>query len=381
LRIDTSLPNGHTEDTGTTEAGSDKAADDGRIALDRWVRTLPKAEVHLHLEGCLPPDLIDTAARRAGLDPSNGPPLPVNDLAGLLGYLDWACRLVDQADELAAIAYGTMVRAARSGVLHVDVIANPTHWTAWHGRLAAFVDALDTGFAAATADGLGTAAICLSIKRTQSAAEAHELVEWIARAGRPRVAALSIDGDEQEGAASHTERFRPAFERAAAVGLRRCAHAGESSGAGGVRDAIDGLGAERVDHGVRCLEDPSLTAEIARRGVPLDICPRSNVLLGVASSMAAHPVEPLRHAGVRFSLNTDDPIVYGIDLAGEYVGCAVQFGWGRQVLIDVARTSIESSFADEDRRRDLLGALAQFVEADAEPTAGATAGAGPNRGS
>jgi len=332
-----------------------------RGELVRWIRGLPKAEVHLHLEGCLAPELVDAAARRAGIDPASGPRLPVADLPGLLNHLDWACGLIAEADDLVEIAYATMQRAARSGTRHVDVIANPTHWPAWRGRLEAFVDALDAGFAAAAADGLGTAGLCLSIKRTQSAGEAQDLVEWILRSGRARVVGLSIDGDEREGASSHTERFRPAFQRAAAAGLRRCAHAGESSGAHGVRDAIDGLGAERIDHGIRCLEDRVLTAEIAARRVPLDICPMSNVLLGVAPSLAAHPVEPLRQVGVRFSLNTDDPMVYGIDLAGEYVRCAEQFGWGRHVLVDVARTSIESSFADEDRRQDLLAALGRFV--------------------
>jgi adenosine deaminase len=358
----TERPTEHATEAPVTSGAPEADPDPlGRRELLRWARALPKAEVHLHLEGCLAPDVVESAARRAGIDPASGPGLPVAGLPGLLDHLDWTCGLIDEADDLVDIAYATMRRAAESGTHHVDVIANPTHWPAWRGRLDAFVDALDAGFSAATADGLGTAGLCLSIKRTQSAGEALDLVEWMLRSGRARVTGLSIDGDEQEGASSHTERFRPAFRRAAAAGLRRCAHAGESSGAPGVRDAIEGLGAERIDHGIRCLEDRDLTSEIAARGVPLDICPTSNVLLGVASSLAAHPVEPLRRAGVRFSLNTDDPWVYGIDLVGEYVRCADQFGWGRDVLVDVARTSIESSFADEDRRRELLDALGRFV--------------------
>jgi adenosine deaminase len=332
-----------------------------------WVRGLPKAEVHLHLEGCVPPALVEAAARRQGVDLSAGPRLPVRDLPELLAYLDVACALVDRADDLSAIAYDTMARAAGAGTGHVDVICNPTHWPAWRGRLGALVDALDAGFRGAEEDGLGTAGLCLSIKRTQGAAEAMELVEWILASGPPglsarrRVVALSVDGNEAGGTRSHTDRFAPAFARAAAGGLHRCAHAGESSGAQGVREAVDGLGAERIDHGIRCVEDPALVAELARRAVPLDVCPSSNVLLGVVPSLAEHPVEHLRAAGVRLSLNTDDPLLYGVDVPGEYLRCAGQFGWDRATVAAMARTSIDSCFADPDRRATLSADLDRYL--------------------
>lgn len=347
---------------------------------EAWVRALPKAEVHCHLEGCVPPDLVRRAALRRGADPDSGPTLPVADLAGLLDYLDFSCAVVDQRDELATIAYDTMVRASGSGTGHLDVICNPTHWPAWHGRLAAMVDALDAGFREAEQDGLGTASLCLSVKRTQTAAEATDLVDWIAGSGRPRVVALSIDGDEAGGAASHTGRFEPAFRRAAASGLHRCAHAGESSGPQGVRDAVDRLGAERVDHGVRCIEDPSLVAELAARGLPLDVCPSSNVTLGIVGSLAAHPLEQLRLAGVRVSVNTDDPLLFQVDLPGEYLRCARQFGWDRGTVASLARTAIEASFADPDRQRELLGDHDRFVAGEAAGRGAVGAGGGHRSG-
>lgn len=328
----------------------------------RWVAALPKAEVHCHLEGCTPPELLVGAARRRGVDLAAGPSPPVRDLPGLLAYLDWSCRLIDRPEELTAIAYALAGRAAATGTRHVDVICNPTHWPSWQGRLDAMVDALDRGFAQAETEGLATSGLCLSVGRTQSAAEALALVDWMLASAHPRLVALSIDGDEADGAASHTERFEPAFARAAAGGLHRCAHAGESSGPQGVRDALDRLGAERIDHGVRCAEDPALVDELAERRVPLDVCPSSNVVLGVVGSMAEHPVERLRRAGVRFSLNTDDPLLYGVDLPGEYLACAGQFGWDRTVLAEVARTSIASSFAPPARRGALLSELDRFLE-------------------
>ncbi len=338
------------------------AADPMSGAADEaWIRALPKAEVHLHLEGCVPPDLARRAARRHGAGPGAWPALPVADLAGLLAYLDHSCAVVDQPDELATIAYDTMTRASRAGAGHVDVIVTPTHWPGWHGRLGSMVDALDAGFREAEHDGLGTASLCLSVERGQTAGEAVDLVDWIAGSGRHRVVALSIDGDEAGGAASHTDRFEPAFRRAAAAGLRRCAHAGESSGPQGVRDAVDRLGAERIDHGVRCAEDPTLAAELAARGVPLDVCPTSNVRLGIVGSLTDHPVERLRVAEVRMSLNTDDPLLFGVDLPGEYLRCAQEFGWDRRTVAALARTAIEACFADPDRRAELLADHDRFV--------------------
>lgn len=326
-----------------------------------WIDALPKAEVHLHLEGCLEPGLIRAAARRhhvAGETDGAARAPRLTSLAQLLSYLDWSCGLIDEPDDLAATAYGAARRASQSGVGHIDVIVNPTHWPHWRGRLGDMVDALDRGFADAQADGFATATLCVSLKRTQTRTEADALVDWMLERRHPRVAALSVDGDESAG--SHTERFVDAFTRAARGGLHRCAHAGESSGPEGVRQAIDLLGAERIDHGVRAAQDPALMAELARRSVPLDICPTSNVVLGIVPEMAAHPVEQLRRHGVRISLNTDDPVLYGSSVAAEYAVCADTFGWGRAELTAVARTSIESCFADEGRRQQLLRALEEY---------------------
>jgi adenosine deaminase len=176
------------------------------------------------------------------------------------------------------------------------------------------------------------------------------------------VVALSVDGD-QAAAGRTGRRVAPQFSRARDAGLRTCAHAGESSGPEGVRDAVELLGATRIDHGVRAVEDPSLVAELVARGVPLDICPTSNVRLGVVESIRHHPVEPLRAAGVAVSLNTDDPLLFSTSVVGEYATCASAFGWDRATLAAIARTSIESSFAPPERRRELLATLDRYVAA------------------
>ncbi|MGH9018626.1 MAG: adenosine deaminase [Acidimicrobiales bacterium] len=334
-------------------------------APDRaWITEMPKAEVHLHLEGCLHADLVAAAAGRRAApgepDRGDGDGRPViGSLPELLSYLDWSCALIDRADDLTTVAERTALRAAAVGVGHVDVIVNPTHWPHWQGRLPAMVDALDRGFAAAERRCATTAALCVSLKRTQSAAEALSLVDRILEAHHRRVAALSIDGDETDG--SRNEEFAEAFARAAAGGLRRCAHAGESSGPDGVREAVEVLGAERIDHGIRAVEDPGLVEDLERWSVPLDVCLTSNVVLGIVPDLARHPVEVLRRAGVAVSLNTDDPLLYGIDVAGEYALGATAYGWGRTELAAMARTSISSCFAPAGRRAQLEAELDAFL--------------------
>jgi adenosine deaminase len=309
-----------------------------------FVRRLPKAEVHVHLEGCFERDQL------------HGSGAGFSDLSAFLAALDRACESVETAEQLADLARGFGSREAASGVRYADLVVNHAHWPAWHGRLAAFVDAIDAGLSEAEADGGPPVGLCPSFSRTASGAEAVEFVESLLALRHPRVVALSIDGNE--AAAGRTgPRFAEAFALARRGGLRRTVHAGESSGPDGVRDAIDLLGAERIDHGVRAIEDPALVRELAARGIPLGVCPGSNVLLGLYPDLAAHPIDGLLRAGVRVSINTDDPGVMGLRLEDEYAAAAQAFDWDASVVRGLARTSIEASFAHEDLKSELLREL------------------------
>ncbi|HRD97020.1 MAG TPA: adenosine deaminase, partial [Rubrivivax sp.] len=132
------------------------------------------------------------------------------------------------------------------------------------------------------------------------------------------------------------------------------------SGPEGVRDAIELLGADRIDHGVRAIEDPALVELLARRRIPLGICPSSNLALGVYASIAEHPLDRLRRAGVPVSVNTDDPALLQTSLENEYALCSQAFGWSDEVLRSVARHSIEASFANADVKTRLLDELSRW---------------------
>jgi adenosine deaminase len=325
------------------------------------LKALPKAEVHVYLEGTFDPALLERWAAEAGV-PMPRPRerlLQFSGLADFLHFLDWACGLADTPERLARLARAFCERLQADGTGYADLIFNPTHWSAWHGRLRPMLDALDTGFREAEQDGLPSVGLCVSLLRTQSAAEAVELVETLSAWRHPRVVALSVDGNE--AAAGRTgPRFAEAFRRAGASGLRRTVHAGESSGPEGVRDAIELLHAERIDHGVRAVEDPALVDLLAERRIPLGICPSSNIQLKVYESLAVHPVERLRQAGVAVSINTDDPSLLDTDLPHEYALCAQQFGWDDEVLRTIAATSIAASFADANTQQRLRRELAAW---------------------
>jgi len=330
----------------------------------QWFRDLPKAEVHVHLEGCLERDRIVELAAAAG-EALPRPPdrlFEFADLATFLEFLDWSCGLVRTPEDVARTAYDFAERERRSGVGYADIIVNPTHWPAWRDRLSEFIGALDRGFAEARQQGCPPVGLCISLLRQQTTDDAAELVDLLLELRHPRVVALSVDGNE--AAAGRTgPKFAEAFQRAGAGGLRRTVHAGESSGPEGVRDAIDLLGADRIDHGFRAAEDPSLVQELADRGIPLGICPTSNIELGFFDDLADHPLERLRAAGVPISLNTDDPAYVGASVEGEYQAVANTFGWDDTTIAEVARTSVEASFADDDIRSRLNGEIEGWLVA------------------
>jgi adenosine deaminase len=328
--------------------------------IDR-LRALPKAEVHAHLEGCFEPGLLEQWATqaRARMPRPRERLFEFEGLADFLHFLDWACGLASTRERLAELSYGYSKRLADGGAGYADVIFNPTHWPAWHGRLPDMIDAIDAGLTAAEQDGLPPVSLCVSLLRTQSSDAAAELVDTLVGLQHPRVVALSIDGNE--AAAGRTgPRFAEAFRRAGAAGLRRTVHAGESSGAEGARDAIELLGADRIDHGVRAIEDPELVALLVDRQIPLGVCPTSNLTLGVYACIEDHPVDRLRRAGVAVSINTDDPVLLGASLVGEYALCSKAFNWSDGDLRALARNSIDASFANPVVKARLSQALASW---------------------
>lgn len=315
------------------------------------IRAVPKIELHIHLEGTFPPERIAELAAIAREDP----PRPVeqlyevDNLADFLDTLDWVCGLVRDGPTAEQVAYDFAVYAHDQGIVYAEVIVNPTHWSGL--STAELFSACARGFDRAQTDGLGDFRLLPSILRQQTEQEAGQLVEWIEKAGLDRIVGLSIDGNE--AAAGRTgQRFTPAYEHAARIGLGRTAHAGESSGPDGVRDAIELLGASRIDHGVRCAEDPEVLGMVLGRGITLNVCLTSNCTL-LYPSLDDHPIDELSAAGVRFTINTDDPETLGISLCSELMLAADHLSWDLADLVEAQHRAIDAAFCSDTDKQAL----------------------------
>jgi adenosine deaminase len=318
---------------------------------DETIRALPKAELHVHLEGTFGQERLRQLNQGRGSNPpiSLDGPLEFSGLSQFLAFLDWCCGLVTTTDEVAQVAYDFAGRANRDGTVYAEVIVNPTHWPAF--SVPELVEAIDAGFARAASDGLTDCRILVSLLRTQTAEEAEGLVRWMIGSPPGRVVGLSVDGNE--AAAGRTgPKFASAFRLAGEAGLGRTAHAGESSGPEGVEDALDLLGASRIDHGVRAIESPALVSRLADQQIPLNVCPISNGVL-MYPDLSQHPLPRLVRAGVAVTINTDDPALLGTDLVKDVATAVKLCDWDVADLKQMTRTAIDAAFCDKDRKREL----------------------------
>jgi adenosine deaminase len=248
---------------------------------------------------------------------------------------------------------------------------------------------LAAGFDRAVSNGLADCRLLISLLRQQSGDEAGALVEWIGERRPDRVVGLSIDGNEAE-VGSTGPRFAPAFRRARELGYATTAHAGESSGPEGVLSALDDLGVQRIDHGVRAAESPSAVARLVDQHVTLNVCLSSNLAL-LYGSLDEHPIDALVSAGVPVTINTDDPALLGTTLSQEFALAARHLDWSRGDAGAAVERAITAAFCDGAMKRRLRTQLSNYLSSDpgydAEPTApDATTGgssvvsAGPENG-
>lgn len=212
-----------------------------------------------------------------------------------------------------------------------------------------------------TAAGLGIGfGVVLYARRNADPAEAIETALLAVRRAGDGVVAFGLAGDE---ARYSSEPFAEAFAIARRAGLIPAPHAGELAGPASVRAALDVLGARRIAHGVRAVEDPALVARLAEEGIVLDVCPTSNVALGVVESLSAHPLPVLLRAGVRCTLNADDPLLFGPGLLEEYETARTAFALTDPQIAAIARTSVESSGAPQAMVEDAVARIGDWLDA------------------
>jgi adenosine deaminase len=324
----------------------------------------PLCELHRHLDGNLRLETVLDLGRQHGLA------LPADDLEGLrphvevtnpepdlLGFLAKFAvlrQVLVDYDAVRRIARENVEDAHREGIDHVELRFSPWFMAETHGLDPAGVtEAVCAGVAEGQAR-LGTSVALIGILSRNYGVE----IAWreldAVLAGRDRgVVALDLAGDEKNYPG---ELFVAHFEHARAAGLRTIAHAGEAAGPESVRQAVLGLGAERIGHGVRAIEDPAVIDLLLSRGIPLEVCPTSNVQTSTVASYADHPLPRLLALGLAVTLNTDDPSISGIDLAHEYDIAQTRLGLAEPELRRLQEHALAAAFLTAEARAALLAA-------------------------
>ncbi|GAA2227343.1 adenosine deaminase [Streptomyces amakusaensis] len=314
---------------------------------------LPKAELHLHIEGTLEPELAFALAARNAVE------LPFEntealrrayDFEDLQSFLDLYYSLMAvlrTEDDFADLTDAYLARAAAQGVRHAEIFFDPQAHISRGVPMGTVVDGLARALdASEQRHGISTRLI-MCFLRDRSAESAMETLE----AAKPylhRITAVGLDSAEADNPPS---KFREVYEAAAALGLRKVAHAGEEGPASYVREALDVLGVERVDHGLRCLEDAELVARLARERIPLTLCPLSNVRLRVIDTLEDHPLDRMMDAGLMCTVNSDDPAYFGGYVGDTFHAVREALSLDEERLRELARNSFLASFLEDDEER------------------------------
>ena len=328
------------------------------ITID-WIRSLPKAELHLHIEGSLEPELLFAIARR------NGIALPHSDVetlrqaynfSDLQSFLDiyyaGASVLIYEQDFFEmTLAY--FERAHADGVVHAEIFFDPQTHTARGVNIGTVI----TGIKKAQLQAMQTWGISsgLIMCFLRHLSEADALVTLaLAKPYLADIVGVGLDSGEQ---GNPPEKFTNVFEACRALGMRLVAHAGEEGPPDYIWQALNKLKVERIDHGVRAFEDKALIQHLVESQIPLTVCPLSNTKLKVFGDMADHNLKQMLDHGVCVTINSDDPAYFGGYVAANYSACAQALSLTKPDLIRLAQNSIQASFIDSRIKVDLLKRL------------------------
>jgi adenosine deaminase len=326
------------------------------MSLPSFIQSMPKVELHVHLEGSIRPDTLLTLAKR------NNETLPASDLEGIREFYRFTSfdhfiqvyfaisGCLKTVDDFSLIAYEFGADMARQSIRYAEVTFTPYTNVANTGiPFDDILAGLNDGRARAYTEFGVEFAWVLDIVR-DSPDTRHQVATWAVGAGDQGVVGFGLGGTEQ---GHPPEWFGDAFAVAREAGLHSVPHAGEVAGPEGVWGSIRALGAERIGHGVRSSEDPSLIDYLVENQIPLEVCPTSNLCLGVYPAYEAHPVRWLWEQGVYVTVNSDDPPMFNTDLVREYQALADYLGFTAAELEQLSLKALQASFLPNQRKRAL----------------------------
>jgi adenosine deaminase len=320
---------------------------------------LPKVELHLHLEGAAPPAFIRGLAREKNMDLSG-----IFDAQGGYAYTDFwhflkvyeaATECLQTPEDYHRLTLAVLEESAASGVIYSETFLSPDFCGgrdvgAWREYLHAVREAANL---AEKRDGIVLRGIVTPIRHF-GPEKARETAICAAETAGDWIVGFGLAGDEKIG---KPKDFLWSFDAAREAGLRLTCHAGEWGGPESVRDAIHDLEVERIGHGVRAIEDLALVDEIAEKGIVLEVCPGSNIALGIYPGWRRHPIGQMYDRGVKVTISTDDPPFFDTTMAREYDLLAEAFDWDEGVFQTIARTSAEAAFCDAGTREKIMKRL------------------------
>jgi aminodeoxyfutalosine deaminase len=334
------------------------------IDIDEFVRGLPKAEIHVHLQGAASvPTVLELAQRH----PAVGVPTEAAKLRDFYAFTDFAHfievyisvnRLVRTAQDVQSLVTGLGRDLAQTQVRYAEVTVTPDSHLQMGIAPEAITGALEEGRAEVLADHGVELAWIFDIPGELGLESGVRTLDWVQRHRPEHSVGFGLGGPEI--GVSRTQ-FRDVFARATDLGLRSVPHAGETTGPQTIRDSLDLLGAVRIGHGISAAQDADLMAELVERDVVLEVCPTSNVRTRAVTELEDHPFTILRAAGVRVTLNTDDPGMFDTDLNREFLTANRVFGLSAAELTDVARDAVHASFASAATRDRLLAEIDAYA--------------------
>lgn len=321
--------------------------------IDQLIAALPKAELHIHLEGTLEPEMLFDLAQRNRVKLAFESVEALRNAYGfsrLQDFLDiyYAGTAVLQTErDFHELAMAYFRRARADNVWHVEAFFDPQA----HTERGIPIEAVMAGFLQAVDDAveLGVSVYLIPcflrhLPEKDALSTFDRLSPWL-----DRLTAVGLDSSE----VGHPPRnFRRAFDRARAAGLKVVAHAGEEGPPEYVREALRLLKVDRIDHGNRSLEDPELVAELRERAIPLTVCPLSNLRLAVVKDLEQHPLHRMLEAGLKVTVNSDDPAYFGGYVNDNYKRVAEAVGLTADEIVTLARNSFEASFLPDERKQE-----------------------------
>jgi adenosine deaminase len=337
-----------------------------RPGNEDFIRGLPKTELHMHLEGSMEPETIFAIARRNGITLRWNSPEDLRaayEFEGLAPFLDLyfeACSVLSTERDFHDATRAYLERAKQDGAIHAEIFFGPQTFTDRDIPLPTMMEGILGAMDAAREPGFSVE-LLVSVHRHRTEAAALEVLHQI-KPWTDRIAGIGMGGAEAGNPPSKFARF---FQVARAAGFYTTVHAGEEGPPDYVREALDLLHVSRIDHGVAAARDPDLVSELARRGIPLTVCPLSNLRLKGVPDLSVHPLKDLLRAGVLVTVNSDDPPYFGGWVTENLLACQQAMDLTRDDIVQIVRNGFTAAIMPEHLRSAAIGRLERYVAQNA----------------